>query len=255
MKNLNANQVEVVTNSREYDKFDYLIGYNREVNESHVEKLKESFQTFGVASLFITIVMTKAFKNAVQYIIGDGQHSLRALMELGYAFNYVIVELEEDTPLNVTQYISGLNNNVMSWGTGTYLDSYAINGISEYKTLKVAKEKYNLTITDLLNIFDVSNKNFKEGTIKFPNEEDSVKLLKAVARVKPFIPNKAFTRRSLYKVMRSCTNYTKLANGIIEAAGYMAKAKTKFSENEKDFYQHLVDIKDDVFKVELKKVA
>jgi hypothetical protein len=255
MENLKAKQVEVVTNSKDYDLFDYLIGYNREVSESHIEKLKESFSMFGIASLFITIVKTKAFKNTIQLIIGDGQHSLRALKELAATFNYVVVELEDDTPLNVTKYISALNNNVMSWGTGTYLDSYAINGISEYKTLKEAKDEHKLTITDLLTIFDIKNKDFKEGTIEFPNEADSLKLLKAVVMVKPYIPNKAYTRRSLYKVMKSCDNYNALARGIIEAAGYMAKAKTKFSENEKEFHQHLMDIKDDVFKVELKKAA
>jgi tellurite resistance protein len=78
--------------------------------------------------------------------------------------------------------------------------------------------------------------------MKFVNEADSMELLDAVMSIKNVIPNKAFVRRSLYKIMRLCKDYKRMAKAVIKTAEALKTAHTKFSENEREFYEHLVKI-------------
>jgi hypothetical protein len=73
-------------------------------------------------------------------------------------------------------------------------------------------------------------------------------MLDAVSLIKNEIPNKAFARRSLYKVLRLSKDYDKMAKAILKASKYLKRANTKFSENEQDFYTHLMEI----YRVEFK---
>jgi hypothetical protein len=116
---------------------------------------------------------------------------------------------------------------------------------------KVANES-TLTVTDLHNIFLENDrkliKDFKNGDlVALPNEKDSLELYKAVLKVKSLIPNKAFTRRSLYKSMRKCDDYNKFAVAIVKCANLMKKAEQKFSENEVEFFGHLERIRKSTF--------
>lgn len=251
--NLEAVQVEFVSNSTDYDKIENLSGsFNRDVNKTHVANLKKAIEKTGSGGVVIKVIKTKAFKNKVQYINGDGQHRLQACKELGLPFSYVVVQLVEDTPLNVTKYIAMHNEVVVKWGGDSYLNSYALNGIEEYKTFKKVKEANSLTNTDLLKIFGVSNTEFKSGVMKFENEANSMELLKAIVEVKPHVPNKAFVRRSLFKVFDNPSEYSKLATAIINASKTLAEVGMKFSENEGEFLNQLIDIK---IKMNFKKAA
>jgi hypothetical protein len=224
-----------------------LVGVNRPTNEEHIKALMVSFAMFGTARVVITLIRTRAFGGQYEYYIADGQHSLIACTRLGMPFSLSIIELDEDTKINVTQYVAALNNTSKAWSTKNYLQAYCDNGIREYqKAVKIIAET-GLTVTDFEQIYlggggSKEHKSFKNGTMKFVNETDSDKLLDAVMMVKPYVPNKAFARRSLYKVMRMTADYKKFAKVIVKAAKALAESESKFSENEEEFLNHLIKL-------------
>lgn len=227
---------------------------NREPKESHIVALMKSFIECGTACATVIVIRTKAFSGIVEEYIIDGQHTIVACNRLGLSYTVIIVELENDIPLNVTKYIATLNNNAKAWSTNNFLASFAANGIREYKTLEVVLRTSGLTITDLLYIFlggggKKENDLFKSGNLSFINEDDSINLLNAIQLVKPYIPNKAYVRRSLYKIMRLANDYNKLAKAIVKTAKIMETKNDKFSENELEFHTHITRIYQKEFKV------
>jgi hypothetical protein len=245
--------ISITPNVKDFRKFKFLSERNRTVDETQVKKLMDSFSTYGTASTKITIVKSKAFSGKDELFTADGQHTMVAATRLGLGVNVFVVRLAEDTPLNVTKYIAALNNNSKAWSTNNFLTAFANNGIYEYKKLADVKIQHGLTITDLLYIYlgggsTKENKMFKNGTLNFIDEADSDKLLMAVVKVKNVIPNKAYVRRSLYKMMRMTNDYDKFAKAIIVAANALKVAQSKFSENEAEFTEHLVRIYQQEFK-------
>lgn len=236
------------------DKFTILEGENRVIDESHVKRLMESFVESGTASLKVTVLETDCFNGTKKRYLIDGQHSVIACQRLGLSFGVNVVGMKNDTPLGVTKYIATLNNYSKAWSNENFLTSFAKNGIKEYKILAEIQKNTGLKITDLLHIFlggagVKENKMFKSGLLSFVNKEDSIELLNAVAMVKPHIPNKAFIRRSLYKIMRLSRDYNKMAKAIVKTSKYLSMGNNKWSENESEFYDQLVTVYQDTFKV------
>lgn len=249
--NLKTALVKVLAQTEDLKGFKFLVSQNRGVNKTHVNTIKKSFETFGSASATITVVETRSM-GSVEHYVADGQHRLTAAIELGLPLNVCVVRLEEDTILNLTKYISVLNNTSKGWVNEGYLRAYANNGIREYQLLLELQRESKLSMSDLLNIF-LGNKtslvaDYKNGNLAIPNEADSMLLYKAILKVKPSVPNKAFTRRSLFKIMREVSDYDKMANAIIKTAKLMKMANAKFTENEVEFYEHLTKIKKAAFK-------
>jgi hypothetical protein len=245
-QNLNGKTIRIGTINDVIGETKYvnLSGENRKINEAHVKRLMESFSEFGTAALNITVIKSKAFTGKAEYYMADGQHSIIACNRLGLAYSVNIVEMVVDTPLNVTRYIATLNNNSKAWSNDNYLTAFAKNNLSDYKVISDIIEKTGLTITDILYIFlgnsgVKENKLFKNGEFKIVNEKDSMELLEATLMVKEHIPNKAFVRRSLYKVMRKAKNYKSFAKAIIKTSQALKMGYSKFSENEQEFQDHL----------------
>jgi hypothetical protein len=238
--------VEFIPNcdQKKLSSFKFLNDINRDVKEPHVKKIAESFEEFGTASVVLTVVRTKSIKGKVEEYVADGQHRLLAAQRLNCPIHVIIVELTNDTKLNLTTYISTLNNTSSGWSPNTYLNSFLHNDLREYTIINELKSTTGLTMTDLMFIFLGSNnkKLFASGKMKFVNEADSMELLKAVMSVKTVIPNKAFVRRSLYKIMRLCKDYKRMAKAILVTAEALKTAHTSFSENEAEFFNHLVKI-------------
>ncbi len=236
--------VEFLPNCTDFSKYKLLKGPNRITRESHVNKLVESFKKFGSGSVVITVVKTRSISGKVEYYIADGQHRFLAAQRLELSVHVLIVELLSDSKLNLTKYIATLNNTSASWSPKIYMDSYQSNGIREYIIMSELKTKTGLTMTDLLFIFIGSNnrKVFTSGEMTFVNEADSMELLDAVMLVRNAIPDKAFVRRSLYKIMRLCKDYNRMGEAILRTSEALKIAHMKFSENESEFYDHLVKI-------------
>ena len=243
--------IEFIPNCTELTKYKFLKGINRETKDPRVSIIVDSFKKFGTGSAVVTVIKTTAINGKVEYYVADGQHRLLAAQRLKLPINILIVELTLDTKLNLTKYISVLNNTSTGWSATTYLDSFKENGIREYTMLNELKTKTGLTMTDLLFIFIGSNnrKAFTSGEMKFINENDSLELLDSVMMIKNAIPDKAFVRRSLYKIMRLCKDYKRMAKAILKTAEALKTAHSKFSENENEFYEHLVKIYKSEFSV------
>jgi hypothetical protein len=227
--------------------------HNRGVEETQVKTLEESYSTYGTASAVIRILRTSAFDGVERDYIADGQHSIVACLRLTLPLNVFIVKLHEDTLMNVVKYIALLNNTSKAWSNNNYIQAFY--HIPEYKIFDDYIKKSGLTTTDMLQIFmggaskEYEVKAFKNGEMKFLDFEDSEKMFDIVVKIKPYIPNKAFARRSLYKVLRAAKDYKKMGKAILTCAKHLAKANTKFSENEQDFYTHLMEIYRAEFKI------
>ena len=69
-----------------------------------------------------------------------------------------------------------------------------------------------------------------------------MELLEQVLRVKEIIPNKTYSRRALYKVMRIAKYYKKFANQLIKVYEVMKSKNEKFHEKETELYKDLLVI-------------
>ena len=82
---------------------------------------------------------------------------------------------------------------------------------------------------------------FRKGTMKFPNEKDSDKIINQMIELNQFLPKKAFCRRQVVRMMRNPKyNHNKMKVAIKNYSQVMGN----FSENEKDLkkeLQRLVD--------------
>ena len=237
-----------------FNQFQILEGKNRKINESHVKRLVDSFKTFGTSTARIIIIRTKAIDGKVREFLADGQHTRIAAARLNETLTVSIVEMEEDTLLNITKYVATLNNNKKAWSTKNFLNAYSSNEITEYKVLQDIIENSGLKVTDILHIFlgaagVKENKLFRDGEAKFMDYNDSMTMLLAVRKVMPYIPNKAYIRRSLYKVMRLAKDYDRLANAIKIAGEALIIGYRSMPENEGEFYDYILNIYKKEFKV------
>jgi hypothetical protein len=245
--NLKTSLVEVIAQSTDLKAFKTLVGLNRDVNKTHVNQIKESFEAYGTASATITVIATRSF-GTLEHYIADGQHRRLAAIELDLPLNVTIVKLDEDNKLNLMKYISVLNNTSKGWNNIQYMESFANCGVKPYKTLQKITKESGLKTTDLQFIFLENDsklvKDYKKGNLtELPNEEKNMELYKAVMKVIKLIPNKAYTRRALYRSMRLADNFDKFANAIVKAARLMKEAQQKFSENETEFFNHIERIR------------
>lgn len=234
--------VKSFINLKDFRKFE-MSPLQRKIIQTNICKLMESFKKFGTGATSITIIKTSAFGKKDQLIRADGQHSMIAAELMGVGLNGHIIELVDDTQENILRYIAVLNNARTGWGNKTYLSEYAKlenDNAKRYKLFEELINDYKLTITDLSYIFlgggsKMEVDMFKNGEIEFANERESMRLLKAVLKVKDYLPNKSFARRSLYKVMRMTNSYDKFADKIISS-------NMIFSENEGELFAQLVYI-------------
>ena len=239
---------------KEYLKYSKLPNnHNRGVDEAQVKVLMESFSKYGTAGTKVIIIRTMVFGKVNEEYIADGQHSIIAASRLDLPLNILIVDLTEDTLMNVLRYVTSLNNTAKAWSNNNYIRTFY--HIPEYQIFdKLIKDK-GLTTTDLLHIFmggaskNQEGKAFKSGDLKFFDVDDSYEMLDAVTLVKNDIPNKSFARRSLFKVLRMSKDYKRMSKAILKSAKHLTKANAKFSENETDFLAHLIDIYRAEFKI------
>lgn len=108
--------VNQVNSTNDYSLFKTLQG-NRNVNELHVRRLKESFKE---AYLLTPIVVNQSYE------IIDGQHRFEAAKEMGLPINFIICN---DYSLKEVQL---LNNNMKNWKKEDYLKAFCDLGYEQY---------------------------------------------------------------------------------------------------------------------------
>ena len=243
--NLKTSLVKMIAETTDLKEFKTLADLNRPLNKTHVNHIKEKFEIFGTAGATIIVVETRSNGGKLERYVADGQHRRLAAIELDLPLNVTIVKLDDDTTLNLMKYISILNNTSKGWNNEQYLTSFANCGGGAYKKLQKVMAESKLKTTDLHYIFlenDTKlNKAYKNGDLtELPNEEVNMKLYHAVMKVYAYIPNKAYTRRALYRSMRLTDNFNKFATAIVESA---KQGNGGFSENETDFFKQLEKIR------------
>jgi hypothetical protein len=247
IKNL-AKVIETKKQTFDYLKYTYLAGVSRKVDDNHVKMIMESMLTFGAEATTLIILETNAFGKKMR-INADGNHRGTGAKLLNLPLDIKVVKLTDDTIANVKLFIAFLNNNLKKWNNQTYLEVFAEGGIYEYIKFKQILTETDLSITDLLHIYcgSGSTKNFQLGELKFKNEKDSDKLLAEVKRMREFIPNYSFTRRSIWKFTKPNFingDYKKLSNAIIK---FSKDSKNEFSADEKTFKKQVYEIWADSF--------
>lgn len=247
----NVIELETIKSTMDYMKYPSL-DENRPLDESHLKRLGLSFSQFNNKTSRIIVVKTKAISNdgTIQYLVIDGNHTRHQSHRMGLPLNVVIVELDDDTRLNLVLYMAVLNNSNKAWSNENYLNGFAKLNIYEYKRMLAVKKETGLTVTDLQYIFlgRGNEKNFKSGLAVFPDEKNSQSLLDATMKIKLFVPNKSFTRRAFYKICENTCQYDKFADAIIKTSKHLKKGYSSFSENEKVFYVELLTIYKNTFK-------
>lgn len=151
---------------------------NRDVTESHKEKMKSLIEDFGFADTI------KVAKSQGRYYALEGQHRLVALRDLGV--NKVpcsIVDWVDSEDFDEIQtFIINMNAHNRAWVLFDYVKSFADKGIREYSTLKRAMIDYSKTLSNgvVATIYDGvtrGHNSLKEGNLRFVNEALSDRMI------------------------------------------------------------------------------
>ena len=211
--------------SKRYDLFE-LLHFNRSVDQPHVKKLVESMKKNGFKGV-LQVIKTKFIDGTIRYYIVDGQHRMAAAQQLGINFNFEVTEL--DTKVSTAEFIAELNTSVKSWGTSNFLEVWSALGIGEYVKLKQIQKETGFQLTPLLEayLFTSNQYDYRKGRMVFPNEAASDKIISQMVDLNKYLPNKAYCRRAMVKVIRNpkynhkkmllaVKNYKNLVGGFTE---------------------------------------
>lgn len=121
--------ISQVYKTTEYSKFKFL-DENRQVNQSHVKKLMESFERKYIPNPIIV--------NEYGHVI-DGQNRLTAAMNLKFPVYYIVID-----GLTAAD-IAPLNYNAKNWNKNDYLSFYSTQGLNPvYKIISQYRDRHPL---------------------------------------------------------------------------------------------------------------
>jgi hypothetical protein len=212
-----------------------LLPFNRKVEQAHVKGLVESMKENGFIGI-IQIIETSMISGKKELYVVDGQHRLAAAKQLGIEVPFQLTKLENK--MDVAKFISELNTSAKSWGTSNFLEVWSQLGIEEYVKLKQVQLDTGFQITPLLEAYlGCSNQiTYRKGIMEFPNEADSDKIVRQMVDLNQFLPNKAFCRRAIIRVMR---NKKYIHKKMVKAVKDYVKLVGSFTENERELKAQL----------------
>jgi hypothetical protein len=225
--------------SSDYATFNNL-PFNRNVDKVHVRKLVESMKKNGFKGV-IQIIKTKFIDGVMRYYVVDGQHRLAAAMQLNIPIRFELTELK--SKMKTAEFLKDLNTSAKSWGTTNFLEVWSAMDIREYVALAQIQKDTGFQITPLLECYlETSNQSeYRNGKMRFPNEDNSDKIIKQMIELNKFLPSKAFCRRAIVKAMRNPKyNHKKMKKAIAN----FVKLMGGFTENEKALREQLDNLID-----------
>jgi len=192
--------------------------FNRKVNKSIVAEIAEKIKNNGFIG-YITLIETIAF-GKLELRIVDGQHRFEAAKLFNLPFNYEVIRLEEDTKENVDSFISGANSVGSKWSNENHLKTKVDLCIPEYKLFRKCLDESNLKFTDLFHIFlggagAKEIKMFRSGKMKFEDLNASLRMYESMKKMSANLPDKAFSRRAVYKVWKVVKNPFKIEDLVL----------------------------------------
>lgn len=160
-----------VFSTKDYSIFSFVEG-NRNINDLHVERLKQSMKEEYLMS---PIIVNEKFQ------IIDGQHRFKAIEDLGKTVYFVICQgysLEE---------VHRLNQLNQTWDKKDFLHGYIDKGVEAYKECKKFMDKYKLTSVNIaIELLDIDRshrireKQFKNGEWEITSQEWAEELMEKV---------------------------------------------------------------------------
>ena len=173
------NEPIIVQTTKDYSLFKTLIG-NRDVNEIHLKRLKESIK----ANYLTTIIIVNENLEII-----DGQHRFLICKELNLPVNYIICNNYGISEIQI------LNANMKNWSLSDFVNGYCDLGYKDYQIFRHFVNEYNLPLKAAVLILSgehLSGKNcsFKQGEFKVKNLEESKKIVDKLFSIKPYYNTK-----------------------------------------------------------------
>lgn len=202
---------------------------NRPITDAGVAKMKASVERHGV--LRDVIVVWDKKKN--RYLIVDGQHLVKALVELEAPVRCRVVECK--TEADITQLMIDLNNISKSWKIEDYIHGWKESGLKDYRILENANEVmyHDVQVSVIIQAYTQQNrakatKMVKEGTFTIVDRNRGDFYLDCVSDCVTILPNTRVMNEALIKLMLSeeSYNHKKMVKNIKTA---LLKKKIDFS--------------------------
>ena len=213
--------------TKNYDLFSFFHS-NREVNNSHVNNLKESIKEHG---LIQQIIVNE------RYQIVDGQNRFVALQELGLDIEAIVKPgTNED---------SVITTNVMrkGWTLPDYISHYASKGNADYVKLDQVLQDNDTRIgtNTLVEIYGkgaYKPSRMRNGEDKI-DKEKGVKLTEIILAIEPHIPMYGFTRKFILPLIQIVMNNDNFE--LNRMIGSLQRYKVSVYPNVTDTRNGLVD--------------
>lgn len=206
-----------ILKTNDYDKFSF-IESNRNLNSRNYAKLVKSIEK---EQLIIPILVNE------KYEIIDGQHRFTACKELNKPIYYYIVEgytIEQVKRANMVNSI---------WKKEDYLHMHLEQGNDRYIQINDLISKYNIVISDMINIFATINKanntltskDFEEGNFNIDNIDKVKEFLEALTDFKAFkhYNSKTFIRAFLRLYTNEKYEHSKMKERLEVRIGQLKK--------------------------------
>jgi hypothetical protein len=224
-----------------------LIGYmplNRPVTEAGVKKMKKSVMRNGCQR--DVIVYWDAKKN--KYFVIDGQHLVKALIELDLPIRCRVNENKSET--EITQLMIDLNNTSKSWKLEDYVHGWKESGKKDYRVLENAHTVIyaDIQLSVIIQAYTQQNrakatKMVKEGTFTIVDRAKGEFYIDCVYDCSNFLPNTRQLNEALIKLMLSLDTYDH--KRMIKNLKSAVKHKLDFSHtSEKAIFDTLLSIYD-----------
>lgn len=228
MKKQNFNPI--IQTSTNYAQFKFING-NRNINQIHLRKLKQSIKE---TPLLCLIIVNDKFE------IIDGQHRFYVLKELGMPINYVMVYgygVKEVQTLN-------LNSN--NWKKEDFLIGYCKEGMPNYVTFHDFRKLYpQLNFSTCLKLLSgvrhnntksigdglrIASQDFEKGNLKIPNIKDSHQKANMILEYRPFFAkfsDNTFVCTLLYLFEHPNFNHKEMINKLRIQPTSLVSCKTQ----------------------------
>jgi hypothetical protein len=145
------------------------INGNRDIKDSHVKKIRESIKTRQVNEVPIIVVKNPNYEeDLIPFLIVDGQHRYRGIMEENLTLSFVIAESIPES--EVLKTIELLNTASLDWDVTQFMNSKNTLKNKNYVRYKHQYDKFDFEHEIFFylmkkNGLSITHKNFKEGLL------------------------------------------------------------------------------------------
>tara|TARA_R100000654_G_C2656439_1_gene124024 strand:+ start:178 stop:942 length:765 start_codon:yes stop_codon:yes gene_type:complete len=160
---------------------DNLLSFNRKIRTNHIKKMIKSINTCGVTRLPV-IGDISIFNQTQKYVIVDGQHLLKSLIEINYDFEFLeCIVIKYDNKRDLMEQIACMNTTQKGWNDQDYLDGWHELHSDNLEYWGYYNKLYNynnnvfkkIPLGVLLDIYSDSKIKFRDGIGKFFDQEFS----------------------------------------------------------------------------------